>query len=335
MGRLRMTLYGIGGLAVPCALAAWSALFIVPQTHNALVLQFGDIRRVVIASPGLHAKLPVIQNVIYIDRRILDLDSPAEEVIAADQKRLVVDAFTRYRITDPRQFYITLQSGARASSRLNALVNSTIRSVLGKQPFFAIVRDNRAGLMQDIRDQVSAQAKDFGIEVVDVRIRRADLPEANSQAIFRRMQTERQQEAAEIRAIGQENARQIRAEAEKQTSIILAAAYRDAEIIRGQGDGCRNRIFARAFGQDEAFFNFYRSMQSYEHALEGSETSLVLSPESEFFRFFLNPEETQNKQSSPPSRALSNNPELAPGAKMRDIICPEIEPPQASAAPAP
>ncbi len=303
------------------ALVLWLTLFIVPQTHHALVLQFGDIRQAIVDDPGLHVKIPFIQNAVYIDKRILDLDSPAEEVIAADQKRLVVDAFTRYRIIDPRAFYITLQSNARASSRITALVSSTIRSVLGRQPFFVIVRDDRAGLMSDIRSQVGEQVRNFGIEIVDIRIRRADLPEANSQAVFRRMQTERQQEAAEIRAIGQENAREIRASADKAVAVILASAYRDAEVIRGQGEGCRNRIFAYAFGQDVEFFNFYRSMQSYEKALEGSETSLVLSPDSEFFRFFLNPAEEGKKTS--PARPLPAA-TLAAGENLREQLCPEI-----------
>ena len=224
----------------------YNAVFIVHQTEQALLLQFGDPRRV-ITTPGLQFKMPFIQNVIYIDKRILDLDSPPEEIIAADQKRIVVDAFARYRITDPLLFYKTLQTRTRGDSRMQALLSSNMRSVLGREPLQAFVRDKRANLMRLIENLVHEQAADFGVEVVDVRIRRADLPEENSQAIARRMQTERQKEAAEIRAIGQEDSQEIRAGADKEVAVILSTAYRDAEITRSQGDGCRNRIFADAF----------------------------------------------------------------------------------------
>ena len=276
----------IAAIAVLAVLAmlASSALFTVHQTQQALVLQFGDPRRVITES-GLHAKIPFVQNVIYIDKRILDLDSPAEELIAADQKRLVVDAFTRYRIIDPLQFYKALRDERRARSRLAAIVSSSMRSVLGEEAFQAVVRDKRDALMTRIRDLVNEQAADFGIRIVDVRIRRADLPEANSQAIYRRMQTEREQEAAEFRARGQEVSRAIRAQADKQVTVLLAEATRDSEIIRGQGDGCRNRVFAEVYGQDPDFFAFYRSMQAYERALEDEGTTMVLSPDSAFFQY--------------------------------------------------
>ncbi len=327
--RLRVALIAAAVLLV----TLYSTIFTVHQTRQALVLQFGDPRQA-IQEPGLHFKIPFIQNVVYIDRRILNIDITAEEVIAADQKRLVVDAFARYRITDPLKFYQTLQNRARIDSRLTALVSSNTRSVLGKQSFTAVVRDRRATLMREIRDLVNGQANDFGIEIVDVRIRRADLPEANSQAIFRRMQTERQQEAAEIRAIGQRDARQIRARADKDAAVILASAYRDAEIIRGQGEGCRNRIFASAFGQDAEFFTFYRSMQSYERALESGGTSLVLSPDSEFFRFLLDPDkQATNPARSAPTSQSRQTPSAAPppfrpfstADSMRAKLCPEIE----------
>ena len=235
-------------LAVLGVLAS-ASLFTVHQTQQALVLQFGDPRRV-ITDAGLHLKVPFVQNIIFIDKRILDLDTPAEELIASDQKRLVVDAFTRYRIIDPLQFYKALRDERRAQSRLSTIVSSSMRSVLGEEKFETVVRDERSKLMQRISALVNEQAADFGIEIIDVRIRRADLPEANSQAIYRRMQTEREQEAAEFRARGQEVGRAIRAQADKQVTVLLAEATRDSEIIRGQGDGCRNRVFAKVFGQD-------------------------------------------------------------------------------------
>ncbi len=299
----------------------YSSLFIVHQTEQALLLQFGDPRRV-ITEPGLQFKLPFIQNVIYIDKRILDLDSPPEEVIAADQKRIVVDAFARYRITKPLLFYQTLQTRQRGDSRLKALLSSNMRSVLGKKPLEAFVRDERNVLMMRIRSLMHAQAQDFGVDVLDVRIRRADLPEENSQAIFRRMQTERQQEASEIRAIGQEDARSIRAGADKEVTVLISAAYRDSEIIRSQGDGCRNRIFANAFSRDSEFFSFYRSMQSYEKSLQGNKTSLVLSPTSEFFSFFLDHKKKKQGTSRPSRRSAQKLFQISDTSRNR--ICPEL-----------
>ena len=275
-------------VAAVVVVCLYDALFTVHQTRQAIVLQFGDPKRVITQS-GLHFKLPFIQNVIFVDKRILALSASSEEVIAADQKRLVVDAFARYRITDPLQFYITVGTVQGGELRLQTLLNSGLRSVLGREDFVDVVRDKRAVLMTRIRDLVNIQAQELGIEIVDVRIRRADLPEANSQAIFQRMQTERQQEAAQIRAIGQEDAREIRARADKNVTVIQAEANRDSEIIRGRGDACRNRVFAAAFGLDPQFFAFYRSMQSYERALQSGDTSLVLSPDSEFFQFFRDP----------------------------------------------
>ncbi|MCH1542542.1 MAG: protease modulator HflC [Alphaproteobacteria bacterium] len=275
-------------LVAALGVLASASLFTVHQTKQALVLQFGDPRRVIMDA-GLHFKVPFVQNVIFIDKRILDLDTPAEELIASDQKRLVVDAFTRYRITDPLQFYKALRDERRAQSRLSTIVSSSMRSVLGEEKFETVVRDQRSDLMERISSLVNQQAADFGIEIIDVRIRRADLPEANSQAIYRRMQTEREQEAAEFRARGQEVGRAIRAQADKQVTVLIAEATRDSEVIRGQGDGCRNRVFAKVFGQDPDFFAFYRSMQAYETALEEEGTTMVLSPDSAFFQFLKNP----------------------------------------------
>ena len=307
------------------ALLAFLSLFTVHQTQQALVLQFGDPRRV-ITEPGLNVRVPFVQNVVYVDKRILHLDSDAEELIARDQKRLVVDAFTRYRITNPLQFYKSLRDVSRARSRLEAIVSSSMRSIVGEVDFQAVVRDQRAELMLRIRDFVNTQVSDFGVEIVDVRIRRADLPEANSQAIYRRMQTERQQEAAEFRARGQEVSRAIRAQADKQVTVLLAEANRDAEIIRGGGDACRNRIFAAAYGVDPDFFAFYRAMQAYEKALDRKETMLVLSPDSEFLRFLKNPAASLPRKSGAGSsrRGLNIAAMKARGETLSQRFCPDI-----------
>jgi membrane protease subunit HflC len=243
----------------------------------------------VVREPGLYFKLPFVDGVQRIDKRILALDLPEQEVIASDQKRLRVDAFARYRVIDPLKFYQTLGTVERANSQLASFVNSGLRRVLGESTFQQVVRDQRAQMMARIRDQVNTQAANLGIDVVDVRIRRADLPEANSQAIYQRMQTERAREAAEIRAEGAEASQRIRARADRDVVVLLAEANRQAERTRGEGDGQRNAIFAQAYGQDKDFFSFYRSMQAYEQALGSSDTRLVLSPDSEFFRFFRQP----------------------------------------------
>ena len=311
----------VAGLVAVCL---YGALFTVHQTRQAIVLQFGDPKRVITES-GLHVKLPFIQNVIFVDKRILALSASSEEVIAADQKRLVVDAFARYRITDPLQFYITVGTVQGGELRLQTLLNSGLRSVLGRENFVDVVRDKRAVLMTRIRDLVNIQAQELGIEIVDVRIRRADLPEANSQAIFQRMQTERQQEAAEIRAIGQEDAREIRARADKNVTVIQAEANRDSEIIRGRGDGCRNRVFAAAFGLDPQFFAFYRSMQSYERALQAGGTSLVLSPDSEFFLFFRDPNARDESDIVAATSGDSEVLNLQEGETLQRRFCPGLE----------
>ena len=318
-GILPIALLVIGGVS---AVVFYASVFVVYQTEQAIVLQFGDPRQVE-SDPGLHFKRPFIQNVVRLDKRILDLDTPEQEIIASDQKRLVVDAYARYRITRPLDFYKSVNNVRRANSRLSTIVNSSIRSVLGKEPFISVVRDHRNTLMKQIAQLVNEQAQDFGIEVVDVRLRRVDLPDANSQAVFRRMQTERQQEAAQIRAIGQEDAREIKAQADKEVSVILATARRDADVIRGQGDACRNRIFASAFGQDPDFFAFYRSMQSYERALDSSETSLVLTPKSDFFRFFVDPNARaeDDLEAIPPQEPAID---LSQGS-LREQLCAAIE----------
>ena len=276
-------------LIAALAFLAYNSIFIVQQTQQAIVLQFGDPKRT-ITEPGLQFKIPFVQNVIFIDNRILDLDSPAQEVIASDQKRLVVDAFARFKITDPLKFFQRVASVERASSRLSPILNSAVRRVLGRATFEDIVRDQRPALMRTITDQVNASTRsgetDFGVTFIDVKIRRADLPEANSQAIFRRMQTERQQEAAELRAQGNEAAQRIRARADRDVTVLLAEADRESQQTRGEGDATRNAIFAEAYGRDTEFFAFYRSMQAYEAGLGSGDTQLVLSPDSDFFRYF-------------------------------------------------
>ncbi len=263
----------------------YMAMFIVNPTQQAIVLQFGKVISVS-QNPGLHFKVPFIQNVVFLDKRILDLDMPPLEAIASDKKRLVVDAFARYRISDPVLFYQRVNNTREANSRLATFLQSSLRSELGRSSFQAVVRDNRAGLMENIRKDVTKSAAELGIEVVDVKIRRADLPEANSQAIYARMQTERQREATELRAQGEEQARRIRSRADRDAAVIVAEAKRDADIIRGDGDAERNKIFAKAFSVDPSFFAFYRSMQAYDKSFDKGDSTLVLSPKSDFFRYF-------------------------------------------------
>ena len=264
---------------------AYLTLFTVHQTQQALVLEFGKAKRLV-TEPGLNYKIPFIQNVQFFDKRLLDLDSAPQEVIAADQKRLVVDAFARWRIIDPLLFYQSVSNETGARTQLGAFLEAALRRVLGAASFEAVVRDERSGLMRKITNELNSKAERLGINVVDVRIKRADLPEANSLAIYRRMQTERQREAAEIRAEGEEASRRIRADADRQVTVVKANATGESERIRGTGDAEKNRVFAAAFGKDPDFFAFYRSMQAYEGALKSSNTRMLLSPNSQFFQYF-------------------------------------------------
>ena len=272
-------------LIVVLAVTGYQSLFIVQEINQAIVLQFGDPKKI-ITKPGLNFKLPFIQNVAYLDRRVLNLDTPPEEVIAADQKRLIVDAFARFRIVDPLKFYISVGNESVARSRLATIINSRIRGVLGTQNLATLLSIDRSKHMATIQNDVNVEAQNFGITIVDVRIKRADLPQANSEAIFKRMQTEREREAKEFRAQGAEIAAKITSTADKEVTVILATANKQSEIMKGEGDGARNRIFANAFGRDPQFFAFYRAMQSYEKALIGGDTSLILSPDSDFFKFF-------------------------------------------------
>jgi len=287
---MRLSVAG-GVIAVLVAIlliAAYGSLFTVSQTRQALVIQLGEPVDV-ITEPGLHFKIPLIQSVIYIDKRILDIENPAQEVIASDQKRLVVDAFARYRIKQPLKFYQTVGSIDGANSRLSTLLNSALRRVLGGDTLTRVVRDDRAMLMARVRDQVDHEADAFGIGIVDVRIRRADLPEQNSQAVYKRMQTARQQEAAEFRALGSQRSQEIRARADRDVTVLVAEATSKAEQTRGEGDAERNRIYADAYTKDPDFFAFYRSMQAYEAGLKPGDTRMVLRPDSDFFRYFANP----------------------------------------------
>ena len=287
-----MRLNVVGGVIVVLVIAAltiaYLALFTIYPTQQALVLRLGKPEQV-ITQPGLHVKAPFIDTVVYIDKRILDLESPPQEVIASDQKRLVVDAFARYRIHDALRFYQTLGSKTAADSQLAILLNSALRRVLGEATFIQLVRDERAELMSRIRNLIDKEAANYGIEVVDARIRRADLPEQNSQAVYKRMQTARQREAAEYRAEGNQRAQEIRSNADRQVTVLLADAKSKGEQIRGEGDATRNQIFAKAFSQDPEFFEFYRSMQAYEKGLKPGDTRFLLKPDSNFFRYFNHP----------------------------------------------
>jgi membrane protease subunit HflC len=281
------------------ALGVYFSLFIVHQNEQVLVLEFGKPTRV-IQQPGLHWKIPVVETVDYFDKRILDMDSQPQEVTASDQKRIVVDAFTRYRITDPLKFYQTVRDERMVRSRLGPIVESSLRRVLGASTFQELVRDKREDLMKRIAKLVNDEGKEFGLEVVDVRIKRADLPEQNSKSVYDRMRAERQREAAEFRAQGAAEANRIKATADREATVINAEATRKGEILRGEGDAERNKIFADAFGRDADFFGFYRSMQAYEAGMKSGDTRMLLSPDSEFFRYFNAP---GGKSSSPTGTA--------------------------------
>tara|TARA_B100000029_G_scaffold307494_1_gene300249 strand:- start:53 stop:925 length:873 start_codon:yes stop_codon:yes gene_type:complete len=270
---------------VVAGFAIYLSLFVVKEINQAIVLQFGDPKKVIV-KPGLQFKIPFIQNVVFLDRRILNLDAPPEEVIASDQKRLIVDAYARFKIVDPLKFYISVGDERVARSRLSTIINSRIRSVLGKQSLATLLSEDRTKQMAIIQEGVNTEAKNFGIQIIDVRIKRADLPQANSEAIYKRMQTEREREAKEFRAKGAEMAVTITSTADKEVTVIIANAKKQSEIMKGEGDGQRNKIFANAFGKDPEFFAFYRAMQAYEKALIGGDTSLILSPDSDFFKFF-------------------------------------------------
>ncbi len=267
------------------------ALYTVGQTEQVLVLRFGDPvpGRALVTEPGLHFKIPFVETVTVLDNRILDLESPQQEILANDNQRLVVDAFLRYRITDPLAFYRTVRTIEGSRNQLGSVLSSALRRVLGAATITDIVRDKRDALMSSILKSVNAEGEKIGVSVIDARIRRADFPREISDGVFKRMQSERQREAAEFRAQGSEISQRIRAKADRDVTVLTAEAQRQADTTRGEGDAERNRVYAEAFGRDPDFFAFYRSMQAYEAGLKPSETRLVVSPNSEFFRYFNDP----------------------------------------------
>jgi len=270
--------------AVLLALLAYNTLFVVEQTEQAIVLQFGEPKRVVV-QPGLETKLPW-QSVVTYDKRVLDYDLPAARVTAADQKPMIVDAYARFRITDPLLFYQTVGTEQIARTRLTPIMSGNVRNIISTVDLADVVSGKREVTMRRIRDAVNAQAKTLGIDITDVRIRRADLPEENSKAIYARMRSDREREAAQFRAEGDRLAKEITADADRQRIEIIAEAQKQSQILRGQGDSDSIRIYADAFGKDKDFFSFYRSLQAYREALSSQDTTFVLSPDSEFFRYF-------------------------------------------------
>lgn len=278
----------IAAIAVLALAIGWSALFTVHQTQQALLIRLGKPVRT-ITEPGLHFKVPLIDSVISVDKRVLDLEVPAQEIIASDQKRLVISSFARYRVLDPLQFYQAAGSVSEANSRLSVMLISALRRVLGEASFIQILRTERTQLMSSMRDQLDREAGSLGISIVDVRIRGANLPEQNSLAIYNRMQTDRQREAAVYRSEGSQRSQEIRAKADRDVTVLVAEATSKSEQLRGDGDAERNRIFADAFSNDPEFAVFYRSMQAYDTALRDDATSMLLRTKSEFFRHFVDP----------------------------------------------
>ncbi len=284
MNSSRLTFIIVGVVVLLLVLS--SSIFRVYETKQAIIVEFGEPKRIV-SEAGLKFKKPW-ESVIYMDRRVLNLDLPVQEVITSDQKRVIVDAFARFRIDNPLLVYQSTTDEERARDRLETIVNSVLRQVMGAAPFSAILSEDRLKILSSIRDSSNARAKSLGITMVDVRIKRADLPEANSEAIFKRMRAEREREARDARATGAELAQRIRSRADRERTVLIAESQREAEIIRGQGDGEATRIFTQAVAKDPDFFAFYRSMQAYKESMSTEDTTLVLSPNSEFFRFFDN-----------------------------------------------
>ncbi|HEX2654252.1 MAG TPA: protease modulator HflC [Xanthobacteraceae bacterium] len=279
----------LGGIvAAIVIIVALFSLYTVNPREQVLLLQFGAPQRLV-TEPGLHVKVPFLQQAQFIPKMLLNLDAPAEEVIAQDKKRMVVDAFARWKIVDPLRFYQSLYDETTATMRLTPILSSDVRRVLGSQTFAAMLSGKRAELMVQIRDEINRDADGYGIKIVDVRIRRADLPPQNSQAIYRRMQQERTREANEFRAEGEEISQRVKARAEREVTVLTAEATRESEILRGQGDAEKTKVLGAAYGQDADFFAFYRSLEAYQDAFPGDNTTMVLSPTGEFFRYFGTP----------------------------------------------
>ncbi|KQO45595.1 protease modulator HflC [Methylobacterium sp. CM6241] len=285
---------GVLFLLAVLAVALYASVFTVGQMQQALVIQFGRVRTVLnqtgTEKPGLYFKVPLIENVVLFDKRVLDLDLPVQTLLTADRQNLEVDAFARYRIVDPLRFYQSANNVLRANTLLASFTNSALRNVLARSTRDAIVRTERSHLMNVIQGDVNNQAKELGVEIVDLRMTRVDLPAQNSTAVYKRMITERNREAADIRANGDQISATIKAKADRDVTVVLSEANQTAETLRGQGDGDRNRILVEAFGKDPDFFAFYRSMQAYETGLKGPETRLVINPNSDFFRYFNDPQ---------------------------------------------
>lgn len=279
----------LGVIAAVALFALANAFFVVQMTQHAIVLRFGEVVRQPISEPGLYFKVPFIENVVTVDKRTLDLDLPVQTVLSTDRQNLDVDAFARYRITQPLRFFQTVRTVPNANSRLASFVNASMRNVIAGATLSQLIRTDRDRLMNRIQEEVNREAQTLGVDLVDLRLTRVDLPQVNQEAVFNRMQTERRQEAADLRATGNQQAVTIRARADREVVGILAEANRRSEEIRGAGDAERNKIFAEAFGKDPSFFSFYRSMQAYEQSLRQGDTRMILSPNSEFFRYFGDP----------------------------------------------
>jgi modulator of FtsH protease HflC len=275
----------IGIIVVALGLLAYGSLFTVTETQQAIVMQFGEPKRV-ITEPGLAWKLPLIQNVQYYEKRVLNLDPPNENILLADQKRLIVDVFARYRIDDPLLFFQTVRSEENARPRLNTIINGRVRQILGNSTLSSVLSQERTQILSTLRENVDRETRSFGIALVDVRIRRADLPDETQESVYNRMRSEREREAAEFRAQGFEQAQRITAAADREATVIRAEAERESRILRGQGEGRRTEILNQAYGQDAEFFDFYRTMQAYSESLSSDSTYMVLSPDSDFFSFF-------------------------------------------------
>ena len=298
---MNRTLAIIGVIVIGLGVVAMSTVYTVHQTEQALVLQFGKPVRVV-TDPGLKFKTPFVQNVVIYDRRVLDLDPAAEEMIASDKKRIVADSYARYKITDPLKFFQTVGTEASLRVRLGRIINASMRSVIGNHTLPALLTKQRVPIMDEIQDRVNQEAAQFGIQVIDVRIRRADLPQENSEAIYARMKSEREREAKENRAEGAELGQRIRAKAERDRTVLLAEAQKQSEVLRGDGDGLATSIANKAYGGEaRPFYEFYRSMQAYKESLVTGEATFILSPDSDFFRF-LSDYEGKKKKSSMPMR---------------------------------
>jgi len=261
-----------------------SGIFTVDQRKNAVIFQFGEAVRT-INQPGIYFKVPFIQNVAFFDNRVLHIEAEAKELTAADGKRVIVDAFAKFKITDPIMFYKTVNNFQGVSIRLNKIIEAEMRKVIGRIELTSLLSSSRRSIIEQVRDNVNQEAKNFGIDVIDVRILRADLPKENSAAIYGRMQTEREKEARQIRAEGQEEAARIRSKADKESQIILAEAYMESQIIKGQGDAEAARIFNEAFGKDPEFYSFYRHLQTYKNTMQNNDTTFILSPDSKFLQY--------------------------------------------------